>query len=73
MTGFCKRKELCVPGVVAMITDRSANIYEGAAGVRSLGAGRRPMTADSVFAIFSATKPITGTAALQSSRKAARP
>ena len=28
-----------VPGVVAMITDRSANIYEGAAGERILGVG----------------------------------
>ncbi len=27
----------CVPGVVAMITSRSANIYEGAAGQRVLG------------------------------------
>jgi methyl acetate hydrolase len=27
-----------VPGVVAMVTDGSANIYEGASGLRSLGA-----------------------------------
>ena len=27
-----------VPGVVAMITDRSANIYEGTAGERCLAA-----------------------------------
>jgi methyl acetate hydrolase len=53
-----------VPGVVAMITDRSANIYEGAAGERILG-GSQPMTTDSVFAIYSTTKAITGTAALQ--------
>jgi len=53
-----------VPGVVAMITDRSANIYEGAAGERMLGGGE-PMTADTVFAIFSTTKAITGTAILQ--------
>src|SRR5260370_7521127 len=53
-----------VPGVVAMITDRSANIYEGSAGERSLG-GRQAMTTDTVFAIFSTTKAITGTAALQ--------
>lgn len=53
-----------VPGVVAMATDRHRNIYEGAAGVRRLD---RPdaMTADTVFAIFSTTKAITGTAALQ--------
>ncbi|HMN73466.1 MAG TPA: serine hydrolase domain-containing protein [Rhodoblastus sp.] len=53
-----------VPGVVAMATDRRANIYAGAAGKRRLD---RPddMTTDSVFAIFSTTKAITGTAALQ--------
>ena len=53
-----------VPGVVAMITDRSANIYEGATGERSLGSGQ-VMTTDTVFAIFSTTKAITGTAVLQ--------
>ena len=53
-----------VPGVVAMITDRSGNIYEGAAGKRSLG-GSQPMTTDTVFAIYSTTKAITGTAVLQ--------
>ena len=53
-----------VPGVVAMITDRSANIYEGAVGERILGAGQA-MTTDTVFAIFSTTKAITGTAVLQ--------
>jgi methyl acetate hydrolase len=37
-----------VPGVVAMITDRSANIYEGAAGERMLGGGQA-MTADTAF------------------------
>ena len=53
-----------VPGVVAMITDRSANIYEGATGERHLGSGHA-MTTDTVFAIFSTTKAITGTAVLQ--------
>ena len=53
-----------VPGVVAMITNRSANIYEGAAGERMLGASQA-MTTDTVFAIFSTTKAITGTAVLQ--------
>src|ERR1700754_2026710 len=53
-----------VPGVVAMITDRSANIYEGAAGERILGAGQA-ITTDTVFAIYSTTKAITGTAVLQ--------
>jgi methyl acetate hydrolase len=53
-----------VPGVVAMITDRSTNIYEGAAGLRTLSASD-PMSTDTVFAIFSTTKAITGTAILQ--------
>lgn len=53
-----------VPGVVVMATDRRGNIYEGAAGQRMLGAGG-DMTTDTVFAIFSTTKAITGTACLQ--------
>jgi methyl acetate hydrolase len=53
-----------VPGVVAMATDREANIYEGAAGLRRMGEPQ-PMTTDTVFAIFSTTKAITGTAVLQ--------
>ena len=52
-----------VPGVVAMATDRHANLYEGAAGERALGQGA--MTTDSVFAIFSTTKAVTATAVLQ--------
>ena len=39
-----------VPGVVAMVTDRDRNLYEGAAGVRQLGEAA-PMTLDTVFAI----------------------
>lgn len=53
-----------VPGVVAMVTNRDRNIYEGAAGQRRLDRPD-PMTTDSIFAIFSTTKAITGTAALQ--------
>lgn len=53
-----------VPGVVAMITDRRGNIYEGAFGKRRLDRDAA-MTADSVFAIFSTTKAVTGTAVLQ--------
>src|SRR5262245_46635229 len=53
-----------VPGVVAMITDRAANIYEGVAGERVLDGGQA-MTTDTVFAIFSTTKAITGTAVMQ--------
>jgi methyl acetate hydrolase len=53
-----------VAGVVAIATDRNRNIYEGAAGKRMLGQDAE-MTTDTVFAIFSTTKAITGTAALQ--------
>lgn len=52
-----------VPGVVAMVTDRERDVYAGAAGERTLGGA--PMTRDTVFAIFSTTKAVTGTAALQ--------
>ena len=52
------------PGVVAMVTDRNANVYEGAAGRRSLG-GDAPMTTDSEMAIFSTSKSITGTTLMQ--------
>ncbi len=55
---------LGVPGIVAIVTDRHGNTYEGAAGKRALGQDA-PMTLDSVFAIFSTTKAITSTAALQ--------
>ncbi|ATQ28826.1 beta-lactamase family protein [Rhodococcus ruber] len=53
-----------VPGVVAMLTDRDGVVYEGVAGERAAGSGSA-MTADTVFAAFSTTKAITGTAALQ--------
>ncbi|MBV7396427.1 serine hydrolase domain-containing protein [Mameliella sediminis] len=52
-----------VPGVVAMVTDREGDIYSGAAGDRRLGDGA--MTEDTVLAIFSTTKAIAGTTALQ--------
>src|SRR6476646_10011198 len=53
-----------VPGVVAMVTDRDRNVYEGTAGVRRRG-GEQEMTTDTVLSIFSTTKAITGTTALQ--------
>jgi methyl acetate hydrolase len=53
-----------LPGVVAIATNREKNIYVGAAGKRALDQDA-DMTADSVFAIFSTTKAITGTAVLQ--------
>jgi methyl acetate hydrolase len=52
-----------VPGVVAVATDRHGDIFAGAAGLR--GPGGPAMTTDTVFAIFSTTKAITATAALQ--------
>ena len=53
-----------VPGVAAVATDRNGNIYEGAAGKLALGR-EAEMRLDSVCAIFSATKAVAGTAALQ--------
>lgn len=53
-----------VPGVVASVTRSAGTIFEGAAGKRSM-ADDTPMTTDSVFAIFSTTKAITGTTVLQ--------
>ena len=53
-----------VPGVAAIVVDRGGTRYEGAAGERSLGSGDA-MTVDSVGALFSMTKAITATAAMQ--------
>lgn len=53
-----------VPGVAAIATDRTGNIYAGAAGERVLGEGAA-MTTDTVCAIFSTTKALTGTLCLQ--------
>jgi methyl acetate hydrolase len=53
-----------VPGVVAMVTSREGTLYEGAFGVRKLGASA-PMTLDTVVLIASMTKAITSTAAMQ--------
>lgn len=53
-----------VPGVVAMITNRESNIYEGAAGLRKID-GDTAIDTNDAFAIFSTTKAITATAVLQ--------
>lgn len=53
-----------VPGVVVHIADRDGITYAGAAGERSIGSGVA-MTTDTVGAIFSMTKALTGTAAMQ--------
>ncbi|MCA1717606.1 MAG: beta-lactamase family protein [Actinobacteria bacterium] len=57
-------RENGVPGVVAMATDRDGNFYESSAGVRELGKDQE-MTTDTIFAIFSCTKAITGAAVMQ--------
>ncbi|MFA5967630.1 MAG: serine hydrolase domain-containing protein [Sphingomonas sp.] len=53
-----------VPGVVAMVTDRKADIYAGASGKRRVDAAA-DIAPDDHFALFSTTKAITGTAVLQ--------
>src|SRR5438067_2591739 len=53
-----------VPGVVAMAASLDGPIYEGAFGLRALGAGPA-MTLDTVFRIASMTKAITSVAAMQ--------
>ncbi|MBD0860820.1 beta-lactamase family protein [Gordonia sp. zg691] len=53
-----------VPGVVAGVTTDEQTVHLEAAGLRALD-DDQPMTVDSVFGIFSATKAITATVALQ--------
>lgn len=52
------------PGVVAVATARDGLIYQGASGVRCLASGE-PMTPDTVLALMSCTKALTGTAVMQ--------
>jgi methyl acetate hydrolase len=52
------------PGAVATVVDRDGVRYLGSAGERALGSGVE-MTPDTVGAIFSMTKAITGAAAMQ--------
>jgi CubicO group peptidase (beta-lactamase class C family) len=53
-----------VAGVVAAVTNSDGVTYEGAFGQRSVG-GPAPMSLDTLFRIFSMTKPVTTVAALQ--------
>lgn len=53
-----------VPGVVAVVVDAAGVRYEGAAGERAAGSGRA-MTVDTVGAIQSMTKAVTGVAAMR--------
>ena len=52
------------PGAVAIVVNRDGVIWEGSAGERVAGSGTA-MTKDTVGAIFSMTKAITGAAAMQ--------
>lgn len=52
------------PGAVAIVVNRNEVLWEGASGERAIGTGVS-MTTDTVGAIFSMTKAITGTAAMQ--------
>jgi methyl acetate hydrolase len=63
-------RENSVPGVVTMATDRRDNFYEGAAGKRELGKDQEMTTDNTVLAIFSCTKAVTGVTVMQLSRKA---
>ncbi len=51
-------------GVVAAVVDRDGDLYLGSAGQRSIGSGVM-MSTDTVGAIFSMTKAVTGVAAMQ--------
>ncbi|GAC1632004.1 MAG: serine hydrolase domain-containing protein [Nevskia sp.] len=53
-----------IPGIVALVADRSGVIYEGASGVRAHG-GSVPMTLDTFAWFASMTKAVTGAAAMQ--------
>lgn len=52
------------PGVVATVVDKDGVLYSGSAGERSAGSGVE-MSVDTVGAIFSMTKAVTGVAAMQ--------
>ncbi|NKC14581.1 MAG: serine hydrolase [Gammaproteobacteria bacterium] len=52
------------PGAIAIMVNRDGVVWEGAAGERVIGSGVN-MTTDTVGAIFSMTKAITGAAAMQ--------
>ncbi|MBN9112924.1 MAG: beta-lactamase family protein [Pseudonocardia sp.] len=54
-----------VPHVVAIAADRDGVFYEGAAGVRSVGADETPVDTSSQFRIMSMTKMVATAAALQ--------
>jgi methyl acetate hydrolase len=53
-----------IPGVVAMVATPDAIVYKGAFGKREV-AGGVPMTEDTIFRIYSMTKPVTSVAIMQ--------
>jgi methyl acetate hydrolase len=53
-----------VAGAAAAVTDRDGTLYESGFGERAAGGGEA-ITADTVCWIFSMTKPLAGTAAMQ--------
>jgi methyl acetate hydrolase len=57
-------RENGVPGVVAMVTDRTRTIYAGAAGRRGLER-TAAMTDDTVMCLYSCTKAVTSVAVMQ--------
>jgi CubicO group peptidase (beta-lactamase class C family) len=62
LRGAVERKD--VPGVVALVTDRSRVLYQGAFGVADVATGRQ-LTQDALFRIASMTKPVTSVALMQ--------
>lgn len=54
-----------VPHAAAIVADRDGILYEGAAGVRSIGTDETPVDASTQFRIMSMTKMIVTTVALQ--------
>lgn len=57
-------KSGAAPGAVAIVVNSDGVVWEGGAGERVIGSGTS-MTTDTVGAIFSMTKAITGVAAMQ--------
>jgi methyl acetate hydrolase len=53
-----------LPGVAAMVVNRQGVLYDGAFGMADASTARR-MVRDTVFRIYSMTKPITSVAAMQ--------
>jgi len=57
-------EERGIPGVVAIVAAPDTILYKGAFGKREVE-GRVPMTEDTMFRIYSMTKPVTSVAVMQ--------